>query len=128
MIRNQLKTAYSRQKSYADNMRKDIEFEEDDNVYWKISPRKGVMRFCKKGKLSPRYVDPYEILQRVSKISYEVRLPSELALIHQVFHVSILKKCTGDLESITPIEGLDVDDNLSYEQVPVETLDRKVKS
>ena len=74
---------------------------------------KGVMRFGKKGKLSPRYVGPYELLQRVGKVSYELKLPSELASIHLVFHVSMLKKCIGDLESILPIEGLGVDENLS---------------
>ena len=76
--------AYSRQKSYADNRRRNLEFEEGDMVYLKISPMKGVFRFGNKGKLSPRYVGPYEILQRVGKVAYELKLPSELALVHPV--------------------------------------------
>ena len=78
-------------------------------MYLKISPMKGLMRFDKKGKLGPRYVGPYEIFQRVNKFAYELRLPCDLALAHPVFHVSMLKKCIIDPESILPIEGLDVD-------------------
>ena len=79
---------------------------------------KGVVRFVKKGKLSPRYVGPYEILQMVGKVSYELKLPSELALVHSVFHVSMLKKFISGLDSILPIEGLGVKDNLSYNLCP----------
>ena len=88
-----LKTTYSRQKSYADNRRRDLQFEIGDHVYLKISPMKGVMRFVKKVKLSPRYVGPYEVLQRVGKVSYELQLPNELASVNPVFYVSMLKKC-----------------------------------
>ena len=96
-------------------------------MYWKISPMKGSMRFGKKGKLIPRYVGHYEIFERFGKVSYELRLPSELSSINPVFHVSMLKKCIGDPESTLPIEGLGVKDNLSYEEVPVQILDRQVK-
>ena len=65
-------------------------------MYLKISPMKGVVRFCKIGKVSPRYVGPYEIFQRVCKVIYELRLPSELALVHPIFHLSMLKKFIGD--------------------------------
>ena len=122
-----MQTAYSRQKSSADNRRRNLEFEESDKVYFKISPMKGVVRFGKKGKLSPRYVGPYEILQWVGKVAYELKLPIELASVHPVFHVSMLKKCIGDPDSILPIEGLDVIDNLFYEEVSVQILDRQVK-
>ena len=122
--RTQLQTAYSQQKSYADHRRRDLEFEGYDKVYFKISPMKGVVRFGKKGTLSPRYVGPYEILQMVGKVAYEMKLPSELASVHSVFHVSMLKKCIGDPESILPIEGLGVKDNLSYEEISVQILDR----
>ncbi|TMW93229.1 hypothetical protein EJD97_012006 [Solanum chilense] len=88
---------------------------------------KGVSRFGNKGKLSPRYVGPCEMLQRVGKGAYKLRLPSKLASIHPVFHVSMLKKCIGDPKSILPIECLNVDENLFYEEVPVEILDRQVK-
>ncbi|XP_069145571.1 uncharacterized protein [Solanum lycopersicum] len=85
---------------------------------------KGVMRFGKNGKLSPRYVVKYEILQCVGEVAYELALPMELASVHPFFHVSMLKKCLGDRASILPIEGLGVDEDLSYEEVPVEILDR----
>ncbi|WMV29586.1 hypothetical protein MTR67_022971 [Solanum verrucosum] len=93
----------------------------------KISPMKGVMRFGKKGKLSPRYVGPYEILKRVRKVDYELKLPIELPPVHPVFHISMLKKCIGDPVSILPLEGLGVNESLSYEEVPVAILDRQVK-
>ena len=109
--------AYSGQKSYADHRRRDLEFEEGDKVHLKVSPKKGVVRFVKKGKLCPCYLGPYEMLQRVDKDTYELKLPSELALVHPVFHVSILKKCIGDPKSILPIEGLGVRNKISYEEV-----------
>lgn len=86
-------------------------------MYFKISAMKGVVRFGKKGMLSPRYVGPYEILQRVGKVAYELKIPSELASVHPIFHVSMLKKCIGDPDSILPIEDFGVKDNLSYEEV-----------
>ncbi|KAK4731469.1 hypothetical protein R3W88_024457 [Solanum pinnatisectum] len=88
---------------------------------------KGLMCFGKKGKLSPQYVGPYQILTRVGKVAYELDLPSELDPIHPVFHVSMLKKCISDLISILPLEGLGVDESLSYEEIPVEILDWQVK-
>ncbi|KAK4706783.1 hypothetical protein R3W88_033657 [Solanum pinnatisectum] len=88
---------------------------------------KGVMRFGKNGKLSPWYVGPYKILRCVGKVSYELELPSELASVHPVFHVSMLKKCIGDPTSIVSLEGLVIDESLSYEEVPVEILDQQVK-
>ena len=91
IIRNRLQTAYSRQKSYADRRRRDLEFEEGDKVYLKISQLKGVVRFDKKGKLSPRYVDPYEILQEIRKVAYELKLSSELASVYPVFYFLCLK-------------------------------------
>ena len=91
-----MKTAYSRQKSYVDHRKNELEFEEGDKVYLKILPMKGVVRFVKKKKLSPRYVDPYEILQKICKVAYELRLPSELTSVYLVFYFSMLKKCVGD--------------------------------
>ena len=88
---------------------------------------KGVVRFAKKGKFSPRYVGPYEMLQRLCKVAYELKLLIELASLHLVFLVSMLKKCIGDFESILPIEGLGVKDNLSYEEVLIQIIDRQVK-
>ena len=88
---------------------------------------KGVMRFGKKGKLSPRYVGPYRILKSIGKVAYELELPADLAVVHPVFHISLLKKCVGDLASVVPLETVAVKDSLSYEDVPVEILDRQVR-
>ncbi|WMV09299.1 hypothetical protein MTR67_002684 [Solanum verrucosum] len=88
---------------------------------------KGVMRFGKKGKLSPRYVGPYRILKRIGKMAYELELPADLATVHPVFHISLLKKCVGDPASIVPLESVALKDSLSYEDVPVEILDRQVR-
>ncbi|WMV58068.1 hypothetical protein MTR67_051453 [Solanum verrucosum] len=125
-MRCRLKMAQSRQKSYADVRRREIEFEVNDWVYLKISPMKGVMRFGKKGKLSPHYVGQYQILRRIDKVAYELELPNDLASVHPIFHVSLLKKCVGDLKSIVPLEG-EVKGNLSYEKVPIEILDQQVQ-
>ena len=88
---------------------------------------KMVMRFGRKGKLSPRYVGPYEILQCAGEVANELALPAELDSFHPVFHVSMLKKFLGDPTSILRVKGLGVEENLSYEEVPVEILDRQVK-
>ena len=82
LIRDRLKTTQSRQKSYTDVRRRELEFQIDDWVFLKVSPMKGVMRFGKKGKLSLRYVGPYKILKRIGKVSYELELPAKLAAVH----------------------------------------------
>nr|XP_025888382.1 uncharacterized protein LOC112942047 [Solanum lycopersicum] len=117
--------AYRRQKSHAGHLRRDLEFKQGNKVYLKISPMKVVGRFGKEGMLSTRYLGPYEILQRVGTVACELKLPSELASVRLIFHVSMLKKCISDPESIVPIEGLGVKDNLSLEEVPVQIIDRK---
>ncbi|WMV18639.1 hypothetical protein MTR67_012024 [Solanum verrucosum] len=89
---------------------------------------KGVMRFGKKGKLSPRYVGPYRILKSIGKVAYELELLADLATVHPVFQISLLKKCVGDPASIVTLESVAVKDSLSYEGVPVEILDRQVRS
>ncbi|WMV19302.1 hypothetical protein MTR67_012687 [Solanum verrucosum] len=127
LIRDRLKIAESHQKSYADIRRRDLEFQIDDWVFQKESPMKGVMRFGKKGKLSPRYVGPYRILKRVGKVAYELESLEELAAIHPVFHISLLKKCVGDPTSIAQLENVVVKDSLTYEEEPVEILDRQVR-
>lgn len=127
LIRERLRMTQSRQKSYVDSRRRDLEFEVSDRVYLKISPMKGVMIFGKKQKLIPRYVGPYQILKHIEKVSYELELLNELAPVHPVFHVPMLKKCIVDPVSIIPLKGLGVDETLSYEEVPVEINDQKVK-
>ncbi|WMV25537.1 hypothetical protein MTR67_018922 [Solanum verrucosum] len=85
------------------------------------------MRFGKKGNLSPRYIGPYKISKRIGNVAYELELPQELAAVHPVFHVSMLKKCMGDHSLIIPMENIGIKDNLSYEEIPVEILDRQVR-
>ena len=126
MISDRLDTAYSRQKSDADNRKRAL-FNVRDEVYLKISPMKDMTRLGKKGKLSLRYIGLYKVLKRVDNVYYELKLPNDLASVHPVFHVSMFKKCLGDQASILPVEGLGVDENLSYEEVPLEILDRQVK-
>ena len=92
-VRENLRIAQSRQKSYADNRQRDLEFQVGDYVYLKVSPLRGTVRFHVKGKLAPRYVGPYRICQRIGKLAYKVELPEELTGVHPVFHVSQLRKC-----------------------------------
>ncbi|KAH0705892.1 hypothetical protein KY285_010419 [Solanum tuberosum] len=127
VIQERLKTAQSRQKSYTDVRRRELEFEVDDWVYLKILPMKCVMRFFKKGNLSPRYIGPYRISKRVGSVAYEFELPQELAMVHMVLHISMLKKCMGDPSLIIPTEDISIKDNLSYEEIPVQILDRQVR-
>ncbi|KAL0545862.1 hypothetical protein IC582_015758 [Cucumis melo] len=89
LIRENLKIAQDRQKSYADKRRRDLEFQIGEQVFLQLSPCRGVLRFGRKCKLSPRYIDPYQIIERVGPASYRLELPAELARIHDVFHVSI---------------------------------------
>ncbi|KAK1607211.1 hypothetical protein QYE76_030884 [Lolium multiflorum] len=92
-IREYLKTAQSRQKSYADKRRREMTFEIGDFVYLKVSPLKGMQRFQLKGKLAPRYVGPFKVLSRRGEVSYQLELPEEMAAVHNVFHISLLRKC-----------------------------------
>ena len=96
MIREILKVATNRQKSYADIKRKDVRYEIGENVFLKVSPRKEVMRFGRKGKLSPKFIGPYEMIEKVGPVAYRLALPLELEKIHNVFHVSMLRRCRSD--------------------------------
>ena len=99
-IRQRIETAQSRQKSYANTRRRPLEFQVGDSVFLKVAPMKGVMRFGKKGKLSPRYVEPYLITKSIGKVAYKLDLPQDMSAIHNVFHVSMLKKCIHDLSQV----------------------------
>ncbi|TYJ97414.1 pol protein [Cucumis melo var. makuwa] len=126
-IRAHVLTAQSRQKSYADGRRKDLEFEVGDMVFLKVAPMKGVLRFKKKGKLSPRFVGPFEILERIGLVAYRLALPPSLSTVHDVFHVSMLRKYVADPTHVVDFEPLQISENLSYEEQPVEILAREVK-
>ncbi|XP_076913634.1 uncharacterized protein LOC143572327 [Bidens hawaiensis] len=126
-IKDKLKAAADRQKSYADNRRRPLEFQVGDQVLLKVSPWKGIVRFGKRGKLSPRYVGPFKITERVGSVAYRLDLPSELSGIHDVFHISNLKKCLSDESLIVPIEDIRVDDKLRFVEEPVEVMDWKIQ-
>ncbi|KAA0048614.1 pol protein [Cucumis melo var. makuwa] len=96
-------------------------------VFLKVAPMKGVLRFEKKGKLSPRFVGPFEILERIGPVAYRLTLPPSFSAVHDVFHVSMLRKYVADSTHVVDFEPLQIDENLSYEEQPVEILAREVK-
>ncbi|GJV74861.1 putative reverse transcriptase domain-containing protein [Tanacetum coccineum] len=126
-ITNLLLAARSRQKSYADVRHKPLEFEVGDKVMLKVSPWKGVVRFGKRRKLSPRYIGLFKILSRVGPVAYKLELPRELQGIHNTFHVSNLKKCLSDEELIIPLDEVRIDEKLHFIEEPIEIMDREVK-
>nr|GEZ87393.1 hypothetical protein [Tanacetum cinerariifolium] len=126
-IKQRMQAARDRQKSYADLKRKPMEFQVGDKVMLKVSPWKGVVRFGKREKLNPRYVGPFNVLERVGDVAYKLDLPEELSKVHNTFHVSNLKKCHADEPLAVPLDGLHVDDKLHFDEEPVEIMDREVK-
>ncbi|CAH9089000.1 unnamed protein product [Cuscuta europaea] len=127
MIQARMKVAQDRQKSYADLGRKPAEFEAGEKVLLRVSPTKGVMRFGKKGKLSPRFIGPYDILERVGRVAYRLALPTELAKVHNIFHISQLKKYVRDESHILSPEVVELDESLTYEERPIQILDTKTR-
>jgi hypothetical protein len=127
LIRQRLSAAQDRQKSYADVRRRNLEFTEGDKVFLRVAPMKGVTRFGKKGKLNPSYIGPFEILERVGPVAYCLALPPGLANIHNVFHISMLRKYILDPSHIIHYELLQLQGDLAYEEVPIKLLDRKVQ-
>ncbi|RVW78911.1 Transposon Ty3-G Gag-Pol polyprotein [Vitis vinifera] len=123
LMKERLKATQNRQKSYADNRRRDLEFEMGDHVFLKVSPMKSIMRFGRKGKLSPRFVGPFEVLERVGTLAYKVALPPSLSKIHNVFHVSTLRKYIYDPSHVMELEPIQIFEDLTYEEVPVQIVD-----
>nr|GFB92465.1 putative reverse transcriptase domain-containing protein [Tanacetum cinerariifolium] len=126
-IKQRMQAARDRKKSYADLKSKPMEFQVGDKVRLKVSPWKGVVRFGKRGKLYPRYVGPFNVLERVGDVSYKLDLLEVLSRVHNTFHVSNLKKCHGDEPLAVPLDGLRVDDKLHFVEELVEIMDRVVK-
>ncbi|KAJ0604534.1 putative nucleotidyltransferase, Ribonuclease H [Helianthus annuus] len=125
-IRERIKAARDRQKSYADPKRKSVEFEVGDKVLLKVSPWKGVVRFGKRGKLNPRYIGPFRILRRIGTVAYKLELPEELNGVHDTFHVSNLKKSPTQENVIIPVDEVHIDEALRFTEQPVEVTDWKV--
>ncbi|KAI3712532.1 hypothetical protein L1987_71090 [Smallanthus sonchifolius] len=120
--------AHDRQKSYADKCRKPLEFQVGDMVFLKDSPWKGVIRFGKRGKLNPRYVGPFKIVKRIGPVAYQLDLPEGLSGVHNIFHVSNLKKCLADQSLAVVLEELHIDEQLRFIEELVEIMDREVKT
>nr|GEV60330.1 putative reverse transcriptase domain-containing protein [Tanacetum cinerariifolium] len=126
-IMQRMLAARDRQKSYANLKRKPMEFHVGDKVMLKVSPWKGVVRFGKRGKLNPRYVGPFKVLERVGDVAYKLKLPEELSRVHNEFHVSNLKKCHADEPLAVPLDGPHFDDKLHFVEEPVEIVVCEVK-
>ncbi|KAK1677586.1 hypothetical protein QYE76_038434 [Lolium multiflorum] len=132
-IREYLKTAQSRQKSYADKRRREMTFEIGDFVYLKVSPLKGMQRFQLKGKLAPRYVGPFKVLSRRGEVSYQLELPEEMSAVHDMFHISLLRKCLEVPEKTEVFKNInhrsvDINQDLTYREVPIRILEEAYRT
>ncbi|GKE45835.1 hypothetical protein Tco_1473119 [Tanacetum coccineum] len=123
-IKDRLKVARDRQKSYADKRRKPLEFSVGDYVLLKVSPWKGVVRFGKKEKLASRFVGPFELIKKIGSVAYKLDFPKELDGVHDTFHVSNLKKCLADPTLQVPLDEIQVDAKFNFMEKPVEILER----
>jgi hypothetical protein len=132
LIRNCLKAAQSRQKSYADSKRRPVTFHVGDFVYLRVTPLKGMQRFHVKGKLAPRYIGPFKILERCGEMSYKMEMPAELSEFHDVFHISQLRKCLQvpkKPEAFKEIDHntIDLNHDLTYRERPIRILEEDVR-
>jgi len=126
-IQENLKIAQSRQKSYADKKRQSVSFQVGDHVYLRVSPMKGVQRFGVKGKLAPRYVGPFPIIERCGLVAYRLEFPEQLSAVHNIFHVSQLRKCLRVPEKVIDIEKLQPEPDLVYPEYPIKIVDHKTR-
>jgi hypothetical protein len=122
MVRENLRAAQSRQKSYANHRRK-LRFEVGDFVYVKVSRMRGLRRFKVRGKLAPRFIGPFKILGKRGEVAYQLELPPQLSDVHDVFHVSKLKKCLRVPKEQIPMKDLDAKEDLSYQEYPIKILE-----
>jgi hypothetical protein len=128
IIRNNLKTAQSRQKSYADIRRRSLQFQVGDFVYLRVSPTRGIQRFGVKGKLAPRYIGPFEILETCGPVAYHLQLPPQLAAIHDIFHICQLMKCVKVPTEIIYPQAIEIESHLTYTEHSIKVLDTKERS
>lgn len=126
-IQENMKIAQSRQKSYADKRRRPLEFEKGDHVFLRVTPTTGVGRAIKSKKLTPKFIGPYEILRRIGPVAYQIALPPILSNIHNVFHVSQLRKYTHDPTHIIEPDAVQIREDLTYETQPVRVDDQRTK-
>jgi len=126
-IQEHIRVAQSRQKSYGDKRRRPLEFQVGDKVFLKVSPTIGVKRFEVRGKLGSRCIGPYEIIERLNPVAYRVELPVELEHVHNVFHISQLRKHIPDPDHTIVSEPIDITKDLVYEERPAQILDRRIK-
>jgi len=126
-IREHIRVAQNQQKSYADKRRRPLEFQVGDKVFLKVSPTKGIKRFTVQGKLSPRYIGPYEIIEKLNLVPYRLDLPIELEHVHNVFHIFQLKKYISYPSHTIVSEPIEITENLVYEERLVQILDRRIK-
>ena len=127
IIKDRMKAAQDRQKRYADVRRRPLEFNVGDRVYLKVAPWKHMLRFGMKGKLAPRYIGTYEVIERIGSIAYRLALHSHLNKIHDVFHVSMLRKAEVDPSRVLPQVPLEIAEDLTLEVKPVKVLDYSEK-
>jgi hypothetical protein len=123
MVRENLRVTQSRQKSYTNHRRRELSFEVGDLVYLKMSPMRDLRLFKVRGKLAPRFIGPFKILEKRGEVAYQLEFPSQLFDVHDVFHVSQLKKCLRVPEEQIPMEELDAKEDLSYHEYPVKILE-----
>nr|GEX19397.1 putative reverse transcriptase domain-containing protein [Tanacetum cinerariifolium] len=126
-IRQRLQAVRERQRSYANVRRKPLEFQVENQVMLKVSPRKCVIQFRKQEKLNPWYIRPFKILERIGPVAYKLELPEELSNTHSTFHISNLKKCLSDESLVIPMKELRLDDKLNFVEEPVKIMDQEVK-
>lgn len=120
--------AQGRQKSYADKRRKPLEFEEGEHVFLKVSPTTGIGRAIRAKKLNPRFIGPFQILKRLGPVAYQIALPPSLSNLHDVFHVSQLRKYVSDPSHIIRTESVQLKSDLTYQSRPVQIVDHSVKT
>nr|GEV85563.1 putative reverse transcriptase domain-containing protein [Tanacetum cinerariifolium] len=126
LVKEKPKATRDRQKSYADYERKPLEFEVGDCVLLKVTPWKGVIHFGKKGKLAPRYVGPFEILERIGLVAYRLRLHEELNSVHDTFHVLNLKKCLADANLQVPLNEIKIEKTLCFVEETARVMYREI--
>jgi hypothetical protein len=123
MVRENLRVAQLRWKSYADHSRRELSFEVGDFVYLEVSPMRGLHHFKVRGKLALRFIGPFKILEKRGEVAYHLELPPQLSDVHDVFHESQLKKCLRVPKEQLPMEDLNTKEDLSYQGCPIKILE-----